>query len=150
MTAALDRPVSVPVRVQMPELSTRIKEADDNQVYLTIGVDRVEAAGESIVHVFLNKDDANAKTLLSDSHYVGSFAFFCHRVDANSFVCEIGSGERTEPVPLQHHLGPPERGGQGGARVTFVVVPIDGRRPRAAGVGLSAVGLTLAKSVVKR
>ncbi len=151
VTAALDKPVSVPVRVEMPELSSRIKEADDNQVFLTVNVDRVEAATESMVHVFLNKDDANAKTLLSDSHYVGSFAFFCQRVDANSFVCDIGSGEKTE-LQFRFNVTSALRNVEekGAPRVTFVVVPIDGRQPRAAGVGLSAVGLSLAKSVVKR
>ena len=81
--------------MQLPELSRRLQEADDNQVFLTISVDRVEAAEESVVHVFLNKDDANVRTLLSDSHYVGSFAFFCHTVDRNNFICEQANGERT-------------------------------------------------------
>ena len=140
MTAALEKPVSVPFRVQLPELSRRLQEADDNQVFLTITVDRVEAAEESVVHVFLNKDDANVRTLLSDSHYVGSFAFFCHTVDQNNFICELANGEKTNlPVPLQRHLRRPRAAEDKGApRATLVVVPIDGRQPRTASVNVSA------------
>ena len=151
MTAALDKPVSVPFRVQLPELSKRLQEADDNQVFLTITVDRVEAAGESVVHVFLNKDDASAKTLLSDSHYVGSFAFFCHTVDQNNFICELASGEKTN-LQFRFNVTSALRGAEdrGAPRVTLVVVPIDGRQPRSASVNVSAAELTLARSVVKR
>jgi len=151
VTAALDKPVSVPFRVELPELSKRIQEAEDNQVFLTISVDRVEAAGESMVHVFVNKDDANAKTPLSDSHYVGSFAFFCQRINPRSFTCELENGEKTElqfrfnvtaALRRSEDKGPP--------RATFVVVPIDGRQPKSASVSVSATELRLAKSVVRR
>jgi hypothetical protein len=151
VTVALEKPASVPFRVEMPELSQRIEEADDNQVFLTIGVDRVEGAGESVVHVFLNKDDANAKTPLSDSHYVGSFAFFCHTVDANNFTCELASGQRTElqfRFNVTSSMQRPDETGQ--PRATLVVVPIDGRRPRAASVSVSSADLQLVKSVVRR
>ena len=151
VTAALDKPVLVPFRVRLPELTSRLQEADDNQVFLTITVDRVEAAGESVVHVFLNKDDASAKTLLSDSHYVGSFAFFCHTVDRDNFICELASGEKTN---LQFRFNVTSAlsstDDKGAPRVTLVVVPIDGRQPRAASVNVSAAELTLAKSLVKR
>jgi hypothetical protein len=151
VTVALEKPAAVPFRAELPELSRRIAEADENQVLLTISVDRVEAAGETVVHVFLNKDDANAKTSLSDSHYIGSFAFFCHTVDANNFTCEVASGEKTElqfRFNVTSSLRRPEETGP--PRATLVVVPIDGRTPRVASVRVSSADLQLVKSVVRR
>lgn len=152
MTAELGRPASIPFRVASSELAGRVREEPDNAVFLTISVDRVVGAGESVVHVFLNKEDANARTPLADSHLAGSFAFFCHPVDQENFVCQVGGGERTE-LRFRFNVTSVLRRTAEEVRepqATFVVVPIDGRRPSEASVNVSAAELRLAMSVVER
>ena len=151
VTVALGRPDTIPFRVETPELVQRVDEAEDNQVFLTVSVDRVEGATESLVHVFLNNEDAGPRTLLSDSSYIGSFSFFCHNVDQQSFVCEVGSGERTA-LRFRFNITSALKATDERAapRATFVVVPIDGRQPRSATVNVGAAELQLARSVVAR
>ncbi len=151
VTVALGKPATVPFRAETTELRQRIAEAEDNQVFLTISVDRVEGAGETVVHVFINKDDAGPRTLLSDSAYVGSFAFFCHAVDEQNFVCQIGTGERADLTFRFNVTSAVQRTEEAeSARATLVVVPIDGRQPRSGTVNVSTTELRLARSVVKR
>jgi hypothetical protein len=151
--ATLAAPASVPFRVEQQELAGRIQEAEENQALLTVSVDRVEAPRDCLVHVFVNKPDADARTSLDDPHYAASFAFFCHTVAqrGNDFTCEIPGSDAVELRYRFNVTSVLERtGGSGTPQATFVVVPIEGRQPRTASVSVQSAELRLVKSVVNR
>jgi|GEM_PF-5871418 len=154
--ANLGQPVTVPYRVDSAELDARVRQAEDNQTLLTIAIDRVVAATDCLVRVFINKDDADERTPLDDSHYLTTIAFFCHDAGGEGgrdFTCQVGE-EATTALRYRFNItrllrdsGAFRKGEPG---VTFVVVPVEGRQPRTAAVSVASTELRLVKSVVRR